>query len=782
MVAPGAASPILTATDTLASAALPVRVRRILEALLAQLQQALFLGVESSLDALEQELFLSANRARSNETQTSYLSHLQHLRRDRAKVLPALLARLEAELATLRSPPQLPQAVEQPPALLTLVEDAVIDQNIVLEEIARRHSHRHQQALHLLSQRFGVLAGSPALDEARQPLSPHSLCQALRVGAAMLEVDLTSQLQLYRLFEQHVMSGYGELLEQIAQTLGRQGVLPGLVFAPQRARTPAARSASDPAPAPPASKTGLPPVELPGWVRPGQARRSTAPVVSFASLQRLLSASHARASAPPPAAKDAGLLPAWMKPGASHPAPPSPTAPPGQAAGGANATPPPVGAPHTGGFGAASEASLPTAHVISTLQTLQLQVAQGQVPSTPLALEDIRERVLAGLRRLHGPQAELAREDADTFELLDLLYRQIGREVRRGPASDLLGQLQVPVVQAALNDRAFFLSPQHPARELLNAVAESGANWLGEDDTDPVLLAKLKAAVSKVLTEYTGDEAVFAQAHRDVQDHFQTAARKAEVAERRLVEAARGRDRLENAKTAAADSIDQALGARPIPPFVQALLSQAWADVLTLIRLRHGDDSDEWQEVSALTTRIADAVTGQDTPEPALPTQIEQALVKVGYHSDEAAVIARRLANAPEPELPGEPALKLQAKVAAAAQVAPRRPAPLPRSPTEQASYESLRRLPFGTWFEFVQNQQGDLRRLRLSWYNPTSGHALFVSARGQKVGEHTLDSVARLMAIDQARPVSEEHGSLLDRAWQAALAKLRDLAGMEAA
>ena len=37
-------------------------------------------------------------------------------------------------------------------------------------------------------------------------------------------------------------------------------------------------------------------------------------------------------------------------------------------------------------------------------------------------------------------------------------------------------------------------------------------------------------------------------------------------------------------------------------------------------------------------------------------------------------------------------------------------------------------------------------------------------------------------MAIDQARPVSEEHGSLLDRAWQAALAKLRDLAGMEAA
>lgn len=776
MVASGAAPPI-SAADTLASAALPVRVRRILETLLAQLRPALFNGVENSLDALEQDLSASAGRARSNELQTVYLSHLQHLRRDRPKVLPALLARLEAELAALRSPREPPREAGPIPAVLTLVEDAVIDQDIVLQDIARRHTHRHQEALFLLSQRLGVLAGSPALDEARQPLSPHSLCQALRGGVATLELDLTAQLQLYRLFEQHMMSRYGELLEQIAQTLGRQGVLPGLVFAPQRGRAPAARATPEPAAATPPSRTGLPPVDLPGWVRPGQSRRSTAPVVSFASLQRLLSAGHARAGAHPAPTQDTALQ-AWLAK-----RPPRAASSTGAAmanAGGTGASPPAAG--QQGDSGASSGQALPTAHVLGTLQTLQLQVAQGQAPSTPLALSDLLERVLAGLRRVHGPHAELAREDADTFELLDLLYQEIGHEVRHGPAADLLGQLQVPVVQAALSDRAFFVSPQHPARELLNAVAESGANWLGEDDSDPALLAKLKAAVAKVLTEYTGDEAVFAQAHRDVQDHFQAAVRKAEVAERRLVEAARGRDRLENAKAAAAHTIDRALGARPVPPFVQALLSQAWADVLTLIRLRNGEDSDEWQEVAALTTRIAETVTGQAAPEPALATQIEGALVKMGYHRDEAAVIGRRLANAPEPALPGEPALRLQAKVAAAAQDAPRKAPPPPaRTPAEQASYESLRRLPFGTWFEFVQNQQGDLRRLRLSWYNPTSGHALFVSARGQKVGDHTLDSVARLMALDQARPVSEDHGSLLDRAWQAALAKLRTLAGMEA-
>ncbi|MGO4611776.1 DUF1631 family protein, partial [Variovorax sp. 2RAF20] len=40
-----------------------------------------------------------------------------------------------------------------------------------------------------------------------------------------------------------------------------------------------------------------------------------------------------------------------------------------------------------------------------------------------------------------------------------------------------------------------------------------------------------------------------------------------------------------------------------------------------------------------------------------------------------------------------------------------------PRTPAEQARYDQLRALPFGTWFEFVTNQQGDVVRRRLSWF-----------------------------------------------------------------
>ncbi|MBD4030091.1 DUF1631 family protein, partial [Xanthomonas citri pv. citri] len=78
------------------------------------------------------------------------------------------------------------------------------------------------------------------------------------------------------------------------------------------------------------------------------------------------------------------------------------------------------------------------------------------------------------------------------------------------------------------------------------------------------------------------------------------------LAERRHVDAARGKERLESAKQQAEARIEQ-LCEQSVPPrFVQALLRQAWSDVLTLTLLRQGEQSPEWDERQALTARIAE--------------------------------------------------------------------------------------------------------------------------------------------------------------------------------
>ncbi|WP_267099635.1 DUF1631 domain-containing protein, partial [Xanthomonas sacchari] len=440
---------------------------------------------------------------------------------------------------------------------------------------------------------------------------------------------------------------------------------------------------------------------------------------------------------------------------------------------------------------AAGAAPVPTASLLEALGELQ---AQPPAHSTlgglrgRRHLRDVQTALLQALRATHGAQATLAAQQADTFDLLGLLYGEIEREVRPdAPAAALLERLQVPLVRAALQDPAFFARSRHPARELLNAVAESGATWLGEEDSDPTLLLKLNQAVDRVIEEYEGDETVFEQAHQEIQAQQRSLAHKAEIAERRHVEAARGKERLELAKQTATATLEALCSARQPPGFVQTLLQQAWSDVLVLTLLRQGEDSETWRERIGLAERIAEVTCrSEGASDAALAERVGQALLQVGYHQQEAEAIARRLST------PGgtdattsrtELSVRLKARTRLGEQGEDgERPSLPPRNEAEQAAYARLRTLPFGTWFEFVVNQQGDLKRQRLSWYSPITERALFVNQRGQKAAEHTLDGLARLLAQAQARIVSEDRARLIDRAWQAAVRALRTLAGVPAA
>jgi hypothetical protein len=771
------------APRTLAGAVLPARVRHLLQAMNALAGQSLTASLNLALNEFERQLFKQADRARSSQHQAEHFAELQRLRQNRADLVPRYLAGLEASLARLRDPAEAePVEAANPDPLqyqrLTLVEDTDLDRDIVLREIGRREAQRGAPALLLLGQRFGVLAGRPAFDPEHLPIGPHALCRVLRDAGESLHVNLDSQLLLYRVFERQVMERYGELVERLNVLLTHEGVLPGLVYIPYRPRTQ------------------------------GQSRgRNNAGGATGAASQRPLTGWHGQAS---PAAWSSAVMAGLA------------TRPQGEADTGEGLAGGDAGAAATAGAGQhAATGDAPEQAVFAALQGMlsEHRVAAGAEPTRAMpgvilpldavvnvlgamqamptpqrgsgrqrrTVDDLRQAMLARVRESHGPEADLSQEHSDTFELLGMLYHEIGREVHvDAPAQDLLERLQVPVVRAAVQDRSFFVREQHPARELLNSVAESGATWLADNDSDPQLVLRLEQAVERVVEEYQGDEGVFERANREVQEHYRAQAHKAEVSERRQVEAARGRDRMETAKRNAAAAIAARLGERKPPQFVQALLNQAWADVLTLTALRHGEESEEWRHHDEATTRILDITCTADAPsDPELAGQVDTALRQVGYHEDEASAIARRLSRSEDDENTSR--TELTAKLKARARLGEgdgtaRKAKPPPRNATEQACYEHLRTLPFGTWFEFVHNQQGDVRRQRLSWYSPVTDNALFVNSRGQKVGEHSLDSLARLMAQDQARIVTEDKGRLIDRAWHATLRALRGLAGRSGA
>jgi hypothetical protein len=328
---------------------------------------------------------------------------------------------------------------------------------------------------------------------------------------------------------------------------------------------------------------------------------------------------------------------------------------------------------------------------------------------------------------------------------------------------------------------------------MLNVVAETGTSWLLDaDEADRALLEKINVVVERATHDYMGDSAVFESLVGDLQQQMQTLARKAEVAERRHVEAARGKEKLELARIRAEQAISDRLAGKRVPRFLATLLQQAWTDVLALSLLRGGEESPLYQQQLDIAEQLIQIGGGQSVP-PAVLNQlredIERALIKVGYHdADAAAITSRLLASEDEPEPQGEGntrtelAMKLKSRVRlgqsaeSSEPMTSAGPAAAPLSEGERAQFDRIRHLPFGTWFEFPNPEGGTLRR-RMSWFSTVTGNALFVNHRGQRAAEHSLEWLAREMDAGRVKVVMAEEGTVIDRAWQSIMGALRNFA-----
>lgn len=739
---------------TLASAALPRRVRRVLEHLYALVCDEMSRQLEHMLGEFEQQLFKHADQARNPAQQASHLETLRTTRLNRADLVPRFLALIESELTTVRDPVAVGETPDGLPAFqdMRLVDHGEVDESNLLRTIAARQESRANLPLLLLGQRFGVLAGAPAFDAERLPVGPYTLGRILSEAAHALQISPEARLHLYRVYDQHVMSAYAQLVETMNALLARENVLPGLSFVPIRSRATGPRDDQAPRrsePVDPAIARQRPNTAWPGQFDGGTGggggnggsggAGGALDEDAFGLLQQLLASR-----------RD---LMDKLRPGGGGEASPRPTL---------------------------SRDELSAA--LSSLQSLPLH----QTP--PRNLTDVRQTLLAQARQQRGEAAVLSRDDSDAFELLELFYTEIGRELRTdAPIGNLLNRLQVPLVRLALEDRGFFVRDEHPARQLLNAVAEAGAHWVPREEHDPHLNEQLRRAVDHVVDNYDGDAGVFESANIQLQEHLRSMARKAEVAERRHVEAARGKEKLVMAKRQAGEAIERVVQGQKLPKFVHTLLTQAWTDVLTLTLLRSGEDSEEWQRQLEATEAIVSANSAGQRGQVsnALGEDIEAALTQVGYHVEDAGAITRQLVTGSaandDAASRTELALKLKSRTRLGSEEEDTAPALPPRNPQEQECWRHLRTLPFGTWFEFDIANSGEVVRRRLSWFSPVTDNALFVNQRGQRVAEQSLDSLARQMTAGHVRIVTVEKSRLVDRAWSAVMGALGHLVGNNA-
>jgi hypothetical protein len=339
---------------------------------------------------------------------------------------------------------------------------------------------------------------------------------------------------------------------------------------------------------------------------------------------------------------------------------------------------------------------------------------------------------------------------------------------------------------------------------LLDTVAAAANDWLdgSDDESNRPLASKLEQLVSRANQE-PPSAGLYTTLLADIEHHLALLTRKAQAAERRHVEAAQGRERLDQARHRAGELMADRFAQSPPRGLLRALLDRAWSDVLALTLLRHGEDSPAFKAQLAITDQLLGRLPVPDPRQ--LQQEVESGLQQIGMHAEESVQVAQRLlgAGTPDPaaELPSATDLALRLKQhqrlgeqhagqepavaspivkpapAKATAAAPATAKPPTVDPRESRIEQHLRKLPFGSWFEFVDPASGQIARRKLAWYSPMSGRCLLVSRRGQRGEEMTMAQLAHEVARGRACEVPAEPDSLLDRAWRGLTGSLRQAA-----
>lgn len=740
--------------------------------------------VGTLFENVDDALFDLAERAGSNAIQTEYFDGMREVRKKRQ-----LVERLFQEQATKAfgdfadgklKPVKAEGAAASANAGLSLVDDVELEESLAVTSMVAKAESRLQRALYQVNQRLAVIIGGAKVEDANNPIGPAVLGNAFRAAIREFDVNIQVKLIVYKLFDRYVMAGLEPVYDEVNVELIRAGVLPQVRHVLSHGSRPQG--------APAGSGGG----SAPG--RPGSAAASggyydaTASELQgeiYQTLRSLLASRHH---------------------GEHY---------------------------EGGGDGGSGLPGLSPTDLLSALTILQTQSAAMQaradsVSDAAQAVQQIKRELLDQVGRLSddAKSRRVSAADEDTIDLVGMLFEYILQD-RNLPTrmQALFGRLQIPYLKVAILDKHLFAQKNHPARRLLDLLAEAGKSWTEESDRDNRLYDRIRLAVEAVLRDFDDDVGVFERELDAFTEFMDQHRKRADLAEQRAAEATRGRERLQEARRTAAREILKRIEERHLPPVVHTVLSRPWANYLVLTVLRQGEGSDEWKNA----LRFADEFVWSAQPKTtesditrlrALLPQLEKALrhglATVAYHDSdvkqlmgELSQFYRRLLDgqkvetrsakdviehnvaAPAPVSASDSGDPVQAMDAAAG-FAPQSPVEeivLSSEPAGEAEVapdadddvvRSVRELKVGTWLEFIE-ENGQRERAKLSWISPISSKYLFVNRRGLKVCDKTVYGLATDLRRGSA--VVLEEVPLFDRALDAIVARLRHASeGEEAA
>ncbi len=730
-----------------------------------------------------------ARKAETNASQTKFFEAIEQVLSCREEIERAFRESIEQGFRAFvqgkpisypDTPPEESGEIE-----LEMVDNDALEKHIAIQSMISKTQSNCYQELYALGKRMAVLRGGMKLADYDIPACPAHTATSFQQASEILDVDKQILLIIYFLFGKFVLGDAANIYKNLNDKLIEEGIFPNLKLS---SIVPPSAGPTDTAQEEPGAATEQPKphpqpdpfTEQPAAPPPaGQGQRSGGNVALgeelFKSIHDLLTL---RRAADPAFSNHPEFAPGGDPSQLRQPPAIVRVIEQIQPRSEADYLPKPE-----------SDGGIP--------QSIELDTRL--IQKVRKTLESERSKILHDLNKDTIPTADL-----DTIELVGMLFEQVlNEEGLANITKALISHLHTPYLKVAILDRTFITDEEHIARKLLNLMVDAGKTWIDEEDLRRGIYYPTQEIVKTILAEFKNDLSIFDEMYYKLESQVDELESRAKVLEERNQEAAKGRERLESARQQAKQVINDMTKGRSLHPVLERFLNHAWLDRMILMLLRDPDieKSKEWSSALVVVDSLVKVIDARHNPKAkqwliknkdTLVQHIKTGLDSLGnYHHPDSNALFKLLDSVASDTPPPAPVEKKPEEtievsqpiikpIAAEAKPAPEPPKEEP-SETEMEMRLKLRDIKFGTWFELIDDE-GKLRRLKLSWFSPITHKYMFVDRFGIQAYITPADELAKMLSTGKASIIKSTGIPFVSKALKTIHAILQKSIGMTTA
>jgi len=570
--------------------------------------------------------------------------------------------------------------------VFSLIDDDTLNESIAVSSLLLKVQIQCKESLWVLNNRFAILNDGAPVKGHNNPISPVQFCVAFRGALSDVNLNQEAKALAYTVFTDSIVTLCEAVLTQTNTYLKGQGVLPHLSYthSHRTAKNIPAKNKSDSS-----MLFGSAP-----RLSPEQSALNQEEMMS--AIRRLQEASSLRLPAATEYVENNQMLDFFGQLQSSS----------------------------AKGFSAAAARQKEGA---------PLNIEMTNVTCISKALDATTEK-------------QLSRTGSETIDLVGRVFSfMLSDQALPNQVKALLSHLHTPFLKIAFMDTQFFEQVEHPARELLDTLADAGVSVLNDDDTLNIKLYEhIKNTVNIVITDFDNDLRLITKVLIDFKRYMRSVKHRQQITEQRTTEKIKGQEMFESVNARVNSYIQSAIVNRDIPSTVLIFLLQPWSDYLSFILLRHGDCSSQWEVASQVVDDLLWSIcTHQSSEDKIIQTQkkselaknIQSGFILIEYDEAQAKIFLDELdliithAINNKSTIPASSEVREKIEKKAALNLGNIKIYSQPESQEEARMMDNLKYLEYGSWFEL-----DGVRRVKLAWFNRRMDTYLFVDQTGRKV------------------------------------------------